>query len=227
MQRRSAEGERVNTRVWVRVASGVAVLATTGFFFLQTSGDSPSASNAPTVESSAPSSSTTTTTTTTTSEPLRLPQPADAPTDPREAVPVVQIGEVEIPKIGLRHKIYEGIWLTVIDVGPGHWPGSAEPGGYGNTVIAGHRVTHSHPFRRIDELVEGDEIIVRTPTGVFTYAMVEQSVVSPEDTWIVNQTPGYALTLFACHPPGSAKYRYVVRAELRKSEPPVPIEGMA
>ncbi len=171
-----------------------------------------------------PASSSTTTTTTTS---IPLPQPEDAPADPRAAVPVIQTGEIEIPKIGLKTATYEGIWLTVLDVGPGHWPGSAEPGGYGNAVIAGHRVTNSKPFRRIDELVTGDSITVRTTKGSFTYAVDTSLVVSPEDTWIAGQTPGYFLTIFACHPPGSARYRYVVQARLANTEPPVPIPGMA
>ena len=33
-----------------------------------------------------------------------------------------------IPKIGLQHPIFEGVWLDVVDHGPGHWPGSAMPG---------------------------------------------------------------------------------------------------
>ena len=33
------------------------------------------------------------------------------------------------------------------------WPGSAVPGQLGNAVFAGHRVTHTHPFLRINELV--------------------------------------------------------------------------
>ena len=27
-------------------------------------------------------------------------------------------------------------------------------------------------------------------------------VVTPNDTWVINQTPEHTATLFACHPPG-------------------------
>jgi sortase A len=100
----------------------------------------------------------------------------------------------------------------VIDKGPGHWPGSAVPGQMGNAVFAGHRVTHSHPFRRINELVPGDDIIFTTDAGTFTYKMTRFEIVTPKDVHIVNPTPDATLTLFACHPPGSARQRYVVRA---------------
>jgi hypothetical protein len=72
--------------------------------------------------------------------------------------PLVPLGEIRIPKIGLVHTVYEGVTLDVIDVGPGHWPGSAVPGQLGNAVFAGHRVTHTRPFRHLDQLVPGDEV---------------------------------------------------------------------
>ena len=159
-----------------------------------------------------PAPSTTTSTTTTTLPPL--PVPAAPPANAYEDVPIVKVGTIEIPKIGLVHDVFEGIWLTVIDHGPGHWPGSAEPGGYGNAVFAGHRVTNSHPFRNIDQLVVGDEITVTTAAGRFVYRMTGTEVVEPSGMHITDQQPGHRLTLFACHPPGSAAYRYVVVAEL-------------
>jgi len=150
-----------------------------------------------------------------------LPQPEDAPTDPRADVPVVPIGEIEIPKIGLIHTVYEGVWLTVVDHGPGHWPGTAEPGGWGNSVFAGHRVTNSHPFRRIDELAPSDEIIVRNDRGVFTYQVTGNQVVDESAMHIVDQAPGRTITIFACHPPGSAQFRFVVFGALVRADPPV------
>lgn len=153
-------------------------------------------------------------TTTSTLPVPQLPQPQDSPTDPYEDVPVTEIGKVEIPKIGLNTTLYEGVWLTVLNVGPGHWPGTANAGEYGNMVIAGHRVTHSKPFRHIDDLVEGDEIIVTNTQGRFVYKVTGHQIVYPKDIWIVDQTPGYRITLFACHPPGSAAQRYVIYGDL-------------
>lgn len=143
-----------------------------------------------------------------------LPTPEPAPADPYEKVPVVAVGEIEIPKIGLVHTIYEGVSLTVVDHGPGHWPGTPMPGGWGNSVFAGHRTTNSRPFRNVDDLVEGDAIVFRTDQGTFTYRVTKTEVVHWDDVWIVDQHPGRTLTLFACHPPGSAEFRYVVFGEL-------------
>jgi sortase A len=145
--------------------------------------------------------------------------PIDPPADPHAAVPIVKIGEIQIPRIGLVHPIFEGVTLTVIDHGPGHWPGSASPGQLGNAVFAGHRVTHSHPFRRLNELVPGDEIIFKMENGTFTYKVTGSQIVTPKDVHIVNPTSDATVTLFACHPPGSARQRYVVRGVFVSSTP--------
>jgi len=139
--------------------------------------------------------------------------PIPPPANPTAPAPIVKIGEIRIPKIGLVHPIYEGVTLTVIDHGPGHWPGSAMPGQLGNAVFAGHRVTHTHPFRNVDQLAPGDEIQFVMPDGTYTYRMTQQQIVTPNDTWIVNPTPNATVTLFACHPPGSAAHRIVIQGE--------------
>lgn len=155
---------------------------------------------------------------TTTTTTLALATPELAPADPRADVPVVEIGSISIPSIGLEHPVYEGVWLTVIDRGPGHWPGTPLPGGWGNAVFGGHRVTHSHPFFDLDRLAPGDEIAFDLADGsTHVYRVTEQFVVRPEDVWIVDQAPGRTLTLFSCHPKGSARQRIVIRAELQSS----------
>jgi sortase A len=166
-----------------------------------------------------PTTTTTMAATTTTAAEAPRTAPIEPPANPRAAVPIVKIGEIQIPRIGLVHPVFEGVTLTVIDHGPGHWPGSADPGQLGNAVFAGHRVTHSHPFRRINELVPGDEIIFKMQNGTFTYKMTKFQIVSPKDVHIVNPTQDATLTLFACHPPGSARQRYVVNAVFVSSSP--------
>jgi sortase A len=137
---------------------------------------------------------------------------------PMEAHPA--FGMIVIPKINLVHPIFEGVDETVIHWGPGHWPGSAMPGKVGNAVFAGHRVTHTRPFYDIDLLNPGDDIIVHTADGTFTYRITGHQIVTPKDLWIVNPTPTATITIFACHPKHSAAQRYVVRGDLISSAPP-------
>jgi sortase A len=206
----------------------------------QTEPTSASASESPVLETGVVADPTTTTAAPPDTVPaISVPTPAPTPAEtsiggargpvvpPKNSYapePIQEIGTIEIPKIGLNHKIMHGITLRNIDHGPSHWPGTPLPGQDGNTVFAGHRVTHSHPFRRIDELEPGDEIFF-TVAGVRSrYVVTGHEVVSPSRVDIVNPTPEPTLTLFACHPPGSARQRYVVRAALSPVSEPAVVE---
>jgi sortase A len=130
------------------------------------------------------------------------------------------IAVIEIPKIGVRQSVYEGVSLATLHYGPGHWPGTAAFGHLGNAVIAGHRITNTRPFFDIDLLSPGDQIVLTTETARFVYEMTEHLIVGPRDTWIAQDTPEAMLTLFACHPKGSKSHRYVVRARLTSAPLP-------
>ena len=168
----------------------------------------------PPTTTSTTTSTTTTTTTTAPPQPVRAARPVVVPRDPYAAEPIRELGTIEIPKIGLVHRTFQGITLNNIDRGPSHWPGTALPGQVGNTVFAGHRVTHSRPFRNIDQLVPGDLIIFTVGEVRSTYRVTGSQVVPPSAVWIADQTSTATGTIYACHPPGSAAYRYVVRMEL-------------
>ncbi len=162
------------------------------------------------------------TTTTTTSgdaapDPAVLSRPVDVPSDPYAPEPLVEIGTIEIPKLGLNHRIFHGISLRSIDRGPSHWPGTALPGERGNAVFAGHRVTHSRPFRNLDRLVPGDQVFFTVRGARSTYVVTGHEIVRPSGTHVVEPTPTPTATLFACHPPGSARFRYVVHLALMAS----------
>lgn len=165
------------------------------------------------------STTTTSTTTTTTEPPPTLPEQPEAPITPPQDVygaePLVEIGAIEIPRIGVSSVLYQGIRLTTLDQGPGHWPGTALPGEHGNTVVAGHRTSHNRVFRDIDQLQAGDEIIFHLTDGSqHVYHVTGVQVIEPHDVWIVDPTPFGRATLFACHPPGSTRQRIVAFADL-------------
>jgi sortase A len=125
------------------------------------------------------------------------------------------IGRIVVPRLGLDTTLYNGAELAQIDHGPSHYPGTAMPGRKGNTVIAGHRVTHTAPFRGLGELQPGDTATFVMPYGSFTYEYVYTDVVVPEaGRQVVAQGNGYTATLFACHPPGSEAYRIVTHWRL-------------
>lgn len=127
-------------------------------------------------------------------------------------------GRIEIPRIGLNHLTYEGIELSTIDHGPSHWPGTALPGQVGNSVFPGHRTTHSRPFFNIDHIQVGDPVTFVNSSGRYTYQVTDTFVVDDEETWIADPTDTPTMTIFACHPKGSARQRYVVKGRLVRTE---------
>lgn len=124
------------------------------------------------------------------------------------------IARLIIPKIKLDVIVVEGTTAEALRKGPGHLKGTAMPGEVGNCVISGHRVTYAHPFRHLDELKKGDPITLYTKKGRFDFSVVDKKIVRPKDTSVVRSTPDMTLTLTACHPFYSARYRLVIIAKL-------------
>jgi sortase A len=143
-----------------------------------------------------------------------LPTPV-APPPENATEPLQSIGQISIPKLKLDDQMYEGVALSTLDHGPGHWPGTALPGQPGNVVVAGHRVSHSKPFRYIDQLQAGDEVDFTVNGATYTYVVTSHEIVDPTAIRIVDQTAEPTATLFACHPPGSTAERYVVHLALK------------
>ena len=121
--------------------------------------------------------------------------------------------------------IVEGVGLPVLQRGVGHVPGTALPGEVGNFATAGHRVTYGRPYRHIDRLRPGDPIVVETTTGWSVYRFVRHRIVAPSATEVVAPVPDRPgvrprqawMTLIACHPPFSARQRYVGYALLDRT----------
>lgn len=151
--------------------------------------------------------------------PPALPVPADLP-DPSAPRELVDIGRIQIPKTGVDQTVREGVEQVVIDNGPAHWPGTADFGGWGNVVLAGHRSIHTEPFLRNAELGAGDEIVLTDGTGSYHYAVTSVEVLPATAMWIVDQHAGRTLTIFTCHPIGSSAERLVVHAELKSRARP-------
>lgn len=144
-----------------------------------------------------------------------LPLPEDAPADAHAPTAPVVHGTLALPSLGVEAPLQEGVTLTAIDRGPGHWPGTAMPGQFGNVVVAGHRTTHSRPFHDLDLLHPGDPLVFRMADGAeHTYRHTRTEIVGPDAMHIVTQTPEHRATLFACHPKGSAAQRIVAHFEL-------------
>lgn len=138
---------------------------------------------------------------------------------PSQAALVSQLesfGSISIPAIGVTAPLHMGIGKASLAKGFGLWPNTALPGNRGNTVIAGHRTSHTHPLLNIDKIALGDIIYFYTPSGTAKYVVMRRQIVKPDDVWITRQTRTATATLFACSPPHSVTNRYVVTASLVK-----------
>lgn len=145
------------------------------------------------------------------------PAPSAAPL-PEQAVALLRL-----PRFGDYEKVVvEGTDREALKKGPGHQPGTAMPGQIGNVVLAGHRTTYGAPFGRLDELRAGDEVVVQSAAGVFTYRVQTTDVVPPSAVEVMLPVPGRVgavptealITLITCTPKYSARSRLVIRGEL-------------
>ncbi|CAA9225266.1 MAG: sortase family protein [uncultured Acidimicrobiales bacterium] len=125
------------------------------------------------------------------------------------------VAQIRIPRIGLDKAVVEGVDLSDLRRGPGHYSGTPLPGQPGNSSIAGHRTTYGAPFFRLDEMKPGDPILVSTVQGAFRYEVSRVFVVSPNQVDVLNPTQGDQLTLTTCNPRFSAAQRLVVTADLK------------
>lgn len=142
------------------------------------------------------------------------PRPEESRAEP--FLPGDPIARLEMPSIGTDHIVVAGIGVEELRLGPGHFPDTPLPGQLGNAAIAGHRTTYGQPFHDVDRLIVGDDIVVTTEAGRFTYVVDDISIVLPSDYQVVSTIdPSRAtLTLTSCHPKWSAAQRIIVHADL-------------
>ncbi|MGH8824672.1 MAG: class E sortase [Jiangellaceae bacterium] len=146
----------------------------------------------------------------------------EAPADPAET----EIGDgyalLRIPTLGddWEWVVVQGVELSDLARGPGHYDDTAGPGELGNVAIAAHRSGHGAPFADLDKVGVGDTVEVETAAGTWTYTIDEPArVIEPTDTWVVDPVPGQEagteptqrrITLTTCHPRyGSSQRMYV------------------
>ncbi|MEV7883795.1 class E sortase [Streptomyces sp. NPDC002817] len=154
---------------------------------------------------------------------------------PGEFEPGQGFALLHIPKLDVVVPIAEGVSnKKVLDRGMvGHYSEgalktampSAKTGNFG---LAGHRNTHGEPFRYINKLSKGDEIVVETQDDYFVYKMTSMlPVTAPSNTSVLNPVPpqsgltepGRYITLTTCTPEFTSKYRLIVWGKMVEERP--------
>jgi sortase A len=81
-------------------------------------------------------------------------------------------------------------------------------------VLSAHNDIYGKIFRYLDQLQEGDEIIVETQRQTYTYRVAYWRVVAPTEISVLEQTAEPIVTLISCYPYLVNSDRIVVIAEL-------------
>ncbi len=101
---------------------------------------------------------------------------------------------VRIPRFGDDYRIplLQGTSDEALASGFGQYDDSAAPGDRGNFSLAGHRITHGEPLRRMPELQAGDEVVVETADTTYTYVLDtggDDLEVPFTDLWVLEPRP--------------------------------------
>ena len=124
------------------------------------------------------------------------------------------IGSLTIPALNRKLPIIQGTGDKELKEGVGHFTQSVLPGEEDNCVFSGHRET---VFRQLGKLKIGDQLIVQTSAGTFTYEVNGTRIVHEDDKTVIVPTAHAVLTMTTCYPfytPGYFPERYIVSAVL-------------
>ncbi|MEH0846387.1 class E sortase [Micromonospora sp. CPCC 205711] len=160
--------------------------------------------------------------------PIGDPTVGPSPTAAAKPLKVVEgkpIAGLYIPKLDKNWVVVEGVTQKDIRYAPGHYPKSALPGKVGNFSVAGHR--NRATFWRLDELNNGDVIVVEGQTDWYIYKVYKSRIVRPDQVEVVAPVPmnpgakptRKLLTLTTCNPKFDNYQRLIVHAELDHSQP--------
>jgi sortase A len=152
------------------------------------------------------------------------------------------IANLYLPRFGKDYgfTVVQGTDNASLEKGPGHYTGTALPGGKGNFAIAGHRVGKGEPFLNLDRLKAGDAVIVETRTEWYVYrvkgskghlagtapdGVPGREIVEPSDGDVLLPVPNHPdkkpverlMTMTTCHPKFTATQRMIVHAVLNPS----------
>ncbi|MEA2137252.1 MAG: sortase [Solirubrobacteraceae bacterium] len=129
------------------------------------------------------------------------------------------VGRIRIPRIGVSIVVVNGTDATSLRKGPGIYDEAPFPGAPGTVAIAGHRTTYLAPFRHVDRLRAGDDIVLEMPYGRLVYRVERTRIVDPSEVSVVKRVSFDRLVLSACHPLYSAAKRIIVFARFDSAEP--------
>lgn len=134
-------------------------------------------------------------------------------------IPLVDVLVDAHPDYEVMHETF----MEELKKGVVRYPGTARPGETGNVFIFGHssnypwiQSQYNDVFALLDQLEDGDEIIVYYYQKKYTYRVTDRSTVKPGDVQALkDRDPGKKeLSLMTCWPVGTTLERLIIFAEL-------------
>ncbi len=126
-----------------------------------------------------------------------------------------QAVQIQIPSINVDAPIVQGDNWEQLKKGVGQHAGSADPGQPGNLVLSAHDDVYGEIFRYLDQLKDGDQVIIYTLQHSYTYLVTGVTIVKPTDVQVMDPTSDPTLTLISCYPYMVDNKRIVVQASLQ------------
>lgn len=120
---------------------------------------------------------------------------------------------------------FEDLVQKSLQKGVLHYPGTAEPGQFGNAFITGHSSyypwdpgKYKDVFALLDQLEVGDQYYIYYKQRKYSYEVTEKKVVSPLETSVLEQPMDKKIaTLMTCTPVGTAINRLIIVAKQNES----------
>ena len=126
-----------------------------------------------------------------------------------------QFGELIIEECGIDNKLFFGDGEVALRNGVGIYNGSFIPGYGGTILVAGHNNTY---FNGLKYAIKGQEILIRTSYGNFTYEITDIQIKDYKDKSAYDlASNSETLVLYTCYPfdeLGLTPQRYFVYAKL-------------
>lgn len=135
-----------------------------------------------------------------------LPIPTPGPRSPTRIV---------ISNIGVDWPVVPGDSWEELKQGIGHHVGSANPGERGNLILSGHNDVYGEPFRDLEKLDMGKDVLVYAGANAYRYVIKAKRVVVPTDLSAVAASRNPIITLITCTPYRVDTYRLILIGELQ------------
>ncbi len=135
-----------------------------------------------------------------------LPIPTPGPRSPTRIV---------ISAVGIDWPVVPGDSWEELKQGVGHHVGSANPGERGNLILSGHNDVYGEPFRDLEKLDMGKDVLVYAGANVFRYVIKAKRVVVPTDLSALVPSRNPIITLITCTPYRVDTFRLILIGELQ------------